>query len=354
MKLKTDQLNFYLNEIFQLLNTKVSVLIEQFFLDYAKRSPLFSHQLIWQCKVEENTKPKDDRKYNQNHKKRREAAQLITNIMKNFTAHEARLFSEINTFLTQLTEISSKMPASMEKDKKIETIKYNLENIKLPKYAYLPTNPHMRIIEILKDTGKPMQSAAKSPFLLSFKCEHVRDIDILMREDSNNLKQLNTNEMEENTNKIEIRALKVNINHNTVHKDRHKSNLRHNGSNISITKSNMKLHNFDNISYMADKLKDTNFRISNRTINNLDHNFDSILFDSDKSFSYPDKRKYEHFRENKKLHTISCIFKTKDDVRNDTLTLKFMTLLKEIFDKEKVELYLKPYRTFSNRTGEVN
>lgn len=49
---------------------------------------------------------------------------------------------------------------------------------------------------------------------------------------------------------------------------------------------------------------------------------------------------------------VSFIFKTKDDVRHDTLTLKFIQLLKEIFEKEKVKLFLRPYNTFSNRVGE--
>lgn len=353
MKLKTDQINFYLYEIFQLLNTKVSYLIEIFFIDYAQRSPLFSHQLIWQCRVEEEAKPHEDRKFEQNAKKRYEASQLITKIMRNFTAHETKVFNEVNHFITQLTEISSKMQPSMEKDVKIDIIKKNLEDIKIPKYAYLPTNPHMRVVEILKDTGRPMQSAAKCPFLLSFKCEEVHDIDSLLREDSRNFKNMNPEEMEEGDKEIVIRSLKVNFNHNGSQKGQYSTKFKKNGSNISVTKSHMKLQNFDNLSYIAEKIVKKYDQTNQNAINKLDRNFDYILLGSDKSFSYPDKKKLSAEKSKKELKTISCIFKTKDDIRNDTVTLKFMTLLKEIFEKEKVELYLKPYRTFSNRTGKV-
>ncbi len=57
-------------------------------------------------------------------------------------------------------------------------------------------------------------------------------------------------------------------------------------------------------------------------------------------------------KSNNNFSKISCIFKTKDDVRHDSLTLKFIMLMKEIFEREKVNLYLSPYRTFSNRTGD--
>ena len=59
-------------------------------------------------------------------------------------------------------------------------------------------------------------------------------------------------------------------------------------------------------------------------------------------------------RENNELIKISCIFKTKDDIRHDTLTLKFILLMKEMFKWEKVELFLKAYNTFSIRSSSDN
>lgn len=49
---------------------------------------------------------------------------------------------------------------------------------------------------------------------------------------------------------------------------------------------------------------------------------------------------------------VSFIFKTKDDVRHDTLTLKFIELMSEVFHKEQVDIFLKPYNTFSNWVGD--
>ncbi len=43
--------------------------------------------------------------------------------------------------------------------------------------AYLPTNPNFSITGIIPDTGKPLQSSAKCPFMLSFACNEETDIE---------------------------------------------------------------------------------------------------------------------------------------------------------------------------------
>ena len=40
----------------------------------------------------------------------------------------------------------------------------------------------MRVIEIDKFSGRPMQSAAKCPFLLTFKCVRVDDINFYLKQ----------------------------------------------------------------------------------------------------------------------------------------------------------------------------
>ena len=60
MKLTADQAMFYLFQFFQLLGTRVGPLVETFLLDYAKKSPLFSHNLVWHCKLEANSNQEDD------------------------------------------------------------------------------------------------------------------------------------------------------------------------------------------------------------------------------------------------------------------------------------------------------
>lgn len=57
--------------------------------------------------------------------------------------------------------------------------------IRIPKSVYLPINPIFKVINISKDSGMAMQSAAKCPFLLTFLCTKYCGPDI----DFNNRKQ---------------------------------------------------------------------------------------------------------------------------------------------------------------------
>lgn len=83
--------------------------------------------------------------------------------------------------MDQLTRISSILKVTMTEKEKIQTIKKLAQKITIPKVAYLPTNPTMRVVGIDTSSGRPMQSAAKCPFLLSFYVERAEDLDSLLR-----------------------------------------------------------------------------------------------------------------------------------------------------------------------------
>ncbi len=47
----------------------------------------------------------------------------------------------------------------------------------IPSCAYLPTDPHQRVIDIIPEQGKPMQSKARCPILVEFIVEYQGNLD---------------------------------------------------------------------------------------------------------------------------------------------------------------------------------
>ncbi len=96
---------------------------------------------------------------------------LIRRTLSQFNREEKAFFGEVNDFYEQVTAISGKMKPAMPPSDKKDIIKEEAEKIRVPRSAYLPFNTNYQVIAIKEDSGTPMQSAAKCPFLLTFRCQ---------------------------------------------------------------------------------------------------------------------------------------------------------------------------------------
>jgi hypothetical protein len=105
LRISSEQLTFYLAQIFQALNYEISDIVEEFLLKYSRSSPLFSHQLIWKARCEE--KEDDPKEFSKNVKKRKLAAGLPMKIMKEMGIEEKKFWDEEDSFFEQITKISS-------------------------------------------------------------------------------------------------------------------------------------------------------------------------------------------------------------------------------------------------------
>ena len=72
-------------------------------------------------------------------------------------------------YFNAITNISAKLSLERNKDLHNEMIKHELSNIGMHQGLYLPTNPRKLVVSVVMNSGTPMQSAAKCPFLLVFE-----------------------------------------------------------------------------------------------------------------------------------------------------------------------------------------
>jgi len=172
-RLDSEQLTYYLPQIYQILNTTSNYIVVQTLKDYSKKSFLFNHQLIWKAKVE----TKREKGENTNTPLPVLSRILLRQLIKGMTTKEKQIFKKVDDFFEAITAISGVLKPKMPKPQKKEIIKEKLSSIPTNDYLYIPCNPHYRIVKIKLDSGTPMQSAAKCPILISFYCQKFEGPD---------------------------------------------------------------------------------------------------------------------------------------------------------------------------------
>lgn len=166
-RLHAEQLLFYLPQIFQSLNTKAAYMISKFLLSYAKKSFLFSHQLIWKSKVECKFEKES---VNSSTVLPLISQKLLKKALGSLNPTERYIFENVDGFFESITAISGKLNPKWPKPQKKDKIKELVLEIQPNPYLYIPCNPGYKLEKIKLDSGNPMQSAAKCPILISFYC----------------------------------------------------------------------------------------------------------------------------------------------------------------------------------------
>ena len=100
----------------------------------------------------------------------------MTKIASSLSGADKDFFDREFSFFNDLTGISGKLKALLHetKDKKKRKIGEELMKIKLQTGVYIPTNPESVVVDIDYTSGRPLQSAAKCPFMATFKVEKSR------------------------------------------------------------------------------------------------------------------------------------------------------------------------------------
>lgn len=170
-------LQFFLPQFVQLLRRDLYGVIGEFIAELAVSSTLLCHQLIWLLQLESV----DENSSSQRHSRHGycnslfgadplpslalDALEKTRNLL---TVSQREYLDRECEFFNSITNISAKLREIKDKDRHPEVIQKSLIELGFHPNLYLPTDPYKAVTEVVIDSGVPMQSAAKCPFLLVF------------------------------------------------------------------------------------------------------------------------------------------------------------------------------------------
>jgi hypothetical protein len=190
--LSVDVLVFYLPQLVQLLRRDVDRSLEKLLLDLSSTSALICHQLVWLLQAEQIVSPDADvfeRLKSQKKMDKRKASQahgfcnrlpgtdplpalalgLLQKVENSLSESMVRFMKNECEFFNKVTSISAELKLHKDKSQHNKIIQRCLESIQLSDGLYLPTCPNRQLVGVEVESGIPMQSAAKCPYLLVFQ-----------------------------------------------------------------------------------------------------------------------------------------------------------------------------------------
>lgn len=158
---------FYIPQIVQSLRYDAFGFAERSILHVAKTSPHFSHQIIWNMRAnsyldEAATQPDPIKPL---------LDAITKKIEEQFSPNGFAFYQREFNFFERVTGISGALKPLAKKERWEKKIKIDEEllKIKVDPGVYLPSSPESIIIDIDYDSGRPLQSHAKAPFMATFR-----------------------------------------------------------------------------------------------------------------------------------------------------------------------------------------
>ncbi|KAJ2033758.1 phosphatidylinositol-4- kinase [Coemansia sp. S16] len=157
---------FYIPQLVQALRHDQSGYVERAIISSAKISQHFAHQIIWNMKanmfkdeeslVADSLKPSLDR--------------VVEQIVDGLSGDDRVYYEKEFGFFGEVTGISGKLKPFIKKSKaeKKRKIDEEMRKIQVEPGVYLPSNPDGTVVDIDYDSGRPLQSHAKAPFMATF------------------------------------------------------------------------------------------------------------------------------------------------------------------------------------------
>jgi phosphatidylinositol 4-kinase len=155
----------------------------QGFIFWANQNPILTHQFLWNMQsnvyLDEEGTERDGAVADLLEDIIRETKDTLSGDYHDFLEREF-------TFFEDVTGISGKIRDYPKGPARKEACRKALREVSLVPGVYLPANPDSVIVEIDRDSGIPMQSAAKAPFLARFKVRPCGINEVVKMNKTNN------------------------------------------------------------------------------------------------------------------------------------------------------------------------
>ena len=163
---KAESVLPYIPQLVQALRHDTMGYVSELIKHISKRSQIVAHQLIWNMQtnmyMDEDQLQKDPNLFDA-------LEALSQNIISSFSGDAKRFYEREFDFFGKITAVSGEIrsyPKGVERKAACLTA---LSRIKVQSGCYLPSNPEAMVLDIDYNSGTPMQSAAKAPYLARFR-----------------------------------------------------------------------------------------------------------------------------------------------------------------------------------------
>ena len=161
-----EQLLFYIPQIVQSLRSDELGFVWHSIIGAAKKSQLFTHQIVWNMRTNMFTDEHSEQRDEQLHDV---LEKLIGIILGNLSGKSLEFYEREIDFFKRVTGISGQIrdiPIGPARD---QACLERFSQIEPEVGVYLPSNPECAVVGIDHESAKPMQSAEKAPFRAKFK-----------------------------------------------------------------------------------------------------------------------------------------------------------------------------------------
>ncbi|KAL5966648.1 putative phosphatidylinositol 4-kinase alpha-like protein P2 [Taenia solium] len=311
-----ETLLFYVPQLVQGTRYDKLGYMSEFILSSAHRSPLLAHQLLWNMKTNIY---RDEEGHDKDLDIGSQLEWMSEEITKRFSGPALEFFKREFTFFDQITGVSGEIRPYPKGPERKKACLEALKKIKLQPGCYLPSNPDAIVLEIDYNSGTPMQSAAKAPYLAKFKYRAILQVS---RCGITQLEKTAIQAASEAASALAVATSKGGQRPTAdapapSRKDSHIFSLR---STFARTRRQTSTTNQPNITKGGGKTS------KSESVN-------------------------PHQQPPSSTYWQACIFKVGDDVRQDILALQVIRIFQNVFNQYGLELFLYPYHVVATGPG---